>query len=109
MIQNKILLFIILALVGTFTTAVTVATAAPVSIDDESFGVFYESPMNTNKGLVLYISNKNCFGTYRIASNELVIANGDINARGPEKVIPFGTTRFRVDCGPQQSLLITRE
>jgi len=87
----------------------SMAIAAPISVDDESFGVFYETPMNTNKGLVLYISNKNCFGSYRIANNEIVIATGDINARGPEKTIPFGTTRFRVDCGPLQSLLITRE
>ena len=83
--------------------------AAPVSIDDESFGIFYESPMNTNKGLVLYITNKNCIGSYRIANTDIVIANGEINGRGPEKTIPFGTTRFRVDCGPQQSLVITRE
>ena len=83
--------------------------AESVSIDDESFGVFYESPMNTDKGLVLYISNKNCFGSYRVANNELVIAQGDVNARGPEKTIPFGTARFKLDCGPQQSLLITRQ
>ena len=89
--------------------ACTVAAAESVSIDDESFGVFYETPMNTNKGLVLYISNKNCYGSYRIANGELVIASGDINARGPEKTIPFGTTKFRVDCGPMQSLLITRQ
>jgi len=87
----------------------TLVAGESMSIDDESFGVFYESPMNTNKGLILYISNKNCFGSYRIANNELVIGNGDINARGPEKVIPFGTTKFRVDCGPQQSLVLTRE
>lgn len=103
MMRDKLLLLILLCLINTATIA------APVTIDDESFGVFYESPMNTNKGLVLYISNKNCFGSYRIASNELVIGNGDINARGPEKIIPFGTTRFRIDCGPQQSLVITRE
>lgn len=83
--------------------------AAPLSIDDESFGVFYESPMNTNKGLILYVSNKSCVGTYRIANNDIVIANGSVNARGPEKIIHFGTTKFRVDCGPLQSLIITRE
>jgi hypothetical protein len=90
-------------------TVCAVATAESMSIDDESFGVFYETPMNTNKGLILYISNKNCFGNYRVANNELVIGNGEINARGPEKVIPFGTTKFRVDCGPQQSLVLSRE
>ena len=83
--------------------------AEDISVDDESFGVFYESPMNTNKGLVLYISNKNCFGSYRIANNELIIASGDVNARGPEKLVQFGTARFKLDCGPQQSLVITRE
>ena len=83
--------------------------AAPLSIDDESFGVFYESPMNTNKGLILYISNKNCVGSYQVANNEIIIANGSVNARGPEKIIHFGTTKFRIDCGPLQSLVITRE
>jgi hypothetical protein len=92
-----------------FSIFSSTAFAESVSIDDESFGVFYENPMNTDKGLVLYISNKNCFGSYRIARNELLIGNGDINARGPEKIIPFGTARFRLDCGPQQSLLITRQ
>lgn len=85
------------------------ALADSITIDDESFGVFYESPMNTNKGLILYISNKNCFGSYRIANNEQVIATGDVNARGPEKTIQFGTARFRIDCGPLQSLVITRK
>ena len=102
----KILNSLIFLLLAILNSAVL---AESVSIDDESFGVFYESPMNTDKGLVLYISNKNCFGSYRIANNELVIASGDVNARGPEKTIPFGTTRFRLDCGPQQSLLITRQ
>ena len=87
----------------------TMLTAAPLSIDDESFGVFYESPMNSNKGLVLYLSNKNCIGSYRITNNDIVVATGEINTRGPEKVIHFGTTKFRVDCGPQQSLVISRE
>ena len=103
MMRDKFLLFILLCL----TTSATIAT--PVTIDDESFGVFYENPMNTDKGLVLYIRNKNCFGSYRIVRNELVIGSGDINVRGSEKIIPFGTTRFRLDCGPQQSLVITRE
>jgi len=100
---GKSTLFIALCLMS------NLLNAAPLSIDDESFGVFYETPMNTNKGLVLYISNKNCVGAYRIANNDIVIATGDINARGPEKVIHFGTTNFRLDCGPQQSLVVTRE
>lgn len=87
----------------------SLAVAEGISIDDESFGVFYESPMNSNKGLILYISNKNCFGSYRIANNEQVIASGDVNARGPEKTIQFGTARFQIDCGPLQSLVITRK
>jgi hypothetical protein len=92
-----------------FSFTCSVAAAEPVSIDDESFGVFYETPMNTNKGLVLYIRNKNCFGSYSVSNNDLVIATGDINSRGPEKIIPFGTAKFRVDCGPQQSIVINRE
>ena len=100
---SRCILFIVLGLMS------NTLLAAPISIDDESFGVFYESPMNSNKGLILYISNKNCVGSYQVANNEIVIANGSINARGPEKIIHFGTTRFRVDCGPLQSLVITRQ
>lgn len=92
-----------------FVSFSSLAFAEAISIDDESFGVFYESPMNSNKGLILYISNKNCFGSYRIANNEQVIASGDVNARGPEKTVQFGTARFRIDCGPLQSLVITRK
>ena len=92
-----------------FVTLSSHAIAGSITIDDESFGVFYESPMNSNKGLILYISNKNCFGSYRITNNELVIASGDVNARGPEKTIQFGTARFEIDCGPLQSLVITRK
>jgi len=80
-----------------------------IQIDDNSFGVFYESPMNTDKGLVLYVSNNNCIGKYRITTNELVVANGEVNARGPAKIIHFGNAKFRLDCGPQQALTLIRE
>lgn len=80
-----------------------------INIDDDSFGVFYEHPMNSDKGLILYINNSNCMGKYRIANNELIIAEGEINAKGPSKGIYLGSTKLRVDCGVQHGMKITRE
>ena len=100
---------VLLCLVLLSLTCVTTSAGEATTIDDESFGVFYENPMNNNRGLILYISAKNCVGSYRVINNEIVLASGNINGRGPEKTIPFGTTKFRIDCGPLQSLVVTRE
>jgi len=83
--------------------------ASKVSIDDDSFGVLYESPAQGNKGLILFISNSKCIGSYHVATQERVIASGELNARGPNKHITLGTAKFNVDCGPLQSLLLIRE
>jgi len=91
------------------TLASRVYAAEKIKIDDESFGVIYETPMNTIKGLILYINNNKCVGSYRIANNDFVVANGEINARGPNKHIILGTARFNIDCGPSQSLVLNRE
>ena len=112
MINQSKYRFSLLATLAFFTVAFTTTNAlaaAKVSIEDDSFGVVYENPGNTNKGLILFMSNSKCIGSYRIANNELVIANGNINARGPNKHITLGTAKFNVDCGPMQSLVLTRQ
>ncbi|HEY5604352.1 MAG TPA: hypothetical protein VIM41_14720 [Gammaproteobacteria bacterium] len=89
--------------------AVSAHASQTMTVDDNSFSVFYESPMNADKGLILYISNNNCTGSYRITTNDLVIASGEINGRGPSKLVHFGNVRLRVDCGPAQVLTLTPE
>ena len=93
------------------TIASTVHAADTINIDDDSFAVIYESPMNSDKGLIMFISNSKCVGSYRIANSnsDFIIAQGDINARGPKKTIHLGQAKLLVDCGPIQSLTVTRQ
>ncbi|MCI0508075.1 MAG: hypothetical protein L0Z73_18500 [Gammaproteobacteria bacterium] len=65
--------------------------------------------MSADKGLILYISNSSCVGSYCIATHELVIATGEINGKEPAKLIHFRQSKIRVDCGPQQSLILIQE
>jgi len=111
MIKQSKYRFSFYAILALFTVAfaTNAHAAAKVSIEDDSFGVVYENPGNTNKGLILFISNSKCVGSYRIANNELVIASGDINARGPSKLVILGTAKFNIDCGPMQSLVLMRQ
>ena len=93
------------------TIVSSVYAADSINIDDDSFAVIYESPMNSDKGLILFIRNSKCIGSYRItnSNSDLIIAQGDINTRGPEKTIYLGQAKLRVDCGPLQSLTVTRQ
>ena len=93
----------------TMAASDALSTGLTLTIDQESFGVFYENPTFTDKGLILFIDNDKCVAKYRVVHNEVVVGSGQINTRAREKIIPFGTTTLRIECGSLNALTITRQ
>jgi hypothetical protein len=80
-----------------------------VTVEHEGFGVIYESPTFSDRGLILYVDNNRCVAQYRIVRNEIVVGNGQLNVRTKEKQIPFGTAILRFECDLSNALVITRQ
>jgi hypothetical protein len=84
-------------------------TGQELEVEHESFGVLYESPTFTNKGLILFVDNDRCVAKYRVVLGEIVIGSGQLNVRAKERLVPFGTATLRFACDMTNALVITRE
>ena len=76
-------------------------------IENHSFGVIRENSSTQNQALLLYISNQDCVAKYRVAVNELIIGDGEIDVKKFKKTIPFGSSTIQITCGTQNSLSVT--
>ncbi|MGD8568395.1 MAG: hypothetical protein PVJ39_09930 [Gammaproteobacteria bacterium] len=103
------ILFIILPVQSLAAATDLLSTGQKTTIEHESFGVLYESPTFTNKGLILFVDNDRCVAKYRVVLDEIVIGSGQLNARAKERLVPFGITTLRFDCDMANALVITRE
>lgn len=101
--------FILFPMQSPAATTDPLSTGQQLSIAHESFGVLYESPTFTNKGLILFVDNDRCVAKYRVVLDEIVIGSGQLNVRAKDRLVPFGTTTLRFVCGTANELLITRQ
>ena len=82
------------------------AVVSATDIENYSFGVIRESSGLPNQALLLYISNQDCVAHYRVASHELIIAEGEIEVKKFKKTIPFGSSNIQIMCGTQNTLSV---